>query len=339
MSVYCGIDLHQTNLYLFVGDEEDRPVVAERLPNELDRVLGTLEPYRDELVGIAVESTCNWYWLVDGLLDAEHAVHLANPAAMRRYEGLKFSGDRHDARWLAQLLRLNILPEGYIYPREQRAVRDLLRKRIRLVQKRTDHLRSLSNLIARNTGLSMTGDRLQRLAPKELEHFAGGDECRRLALEATREVAEAHREPIHRLEKVLRRHGRSKPEVRLLKTTPGIGDILALTIAYETGAVERFPTVGNYASYCRLVPTDWVSNERSKGRGNRKNGNPYLSWAYSQAATFARRYNARARRFYNRKLAATGPLVANRSLAHKLARACFFMMRDQEPFDAERLFG
>ena len=76
-----------------------------------------------------VESTYNWYWLVDGLMDADYRVHLANPAAIQQYSGLKYSDDHSDARWLGHLLRLGVLPEGYIYPKADRAVRDLLRKR------------------------------------------------------------------------------------------------------------------------------------------------------------------------------------------------------------------
>ena len=129
MRLYCGIDLHSNNSYVVVHDEQDRVVYQRRLRNELELILGELAPFAEQLVGTVVESTFNWYWLVDGLMEAGYRVHLANPNAMRQYDGLKFADDRSDARWLAHMLRIGVLPEGYIYPREQRALRDLLRKR------------------------------------------------------------------------------------------------------------------------------------------------------------------------------------------------------------------
>ena len=114
MKLYCGIDLHSNNSLLSMLDENDRVVYEKRLPNDLETVLERLSPYREGLEGIVVESTYNWYWLVDGLLEAGYRVHLANTAAIVPYSGLKYSDDERDARHLAHLLRLGILPEGYI---------------------------------------------------------------------------------------------------------------------------------------------------------------------------------------------------------------------------------
>ena len=160
MRLYCGIDLHSNNAYVVVLDEQDRVAYRRRLRNELGLILQELAPFAEQLVGIAVESTFNWYWLVDGLIEANYRVHLANPAAMKQYSGLKFADDCSDARWLAHMLRVGLLPEGYIYPREQRALRDLLRKRGRMVQQRTANLLSLQNLIHRNTGQRLSGSAL-----------------------------------------------------------------------------------------------------------------------------------------------------------------------------------
>jgi transposase len=149
---FSGIDLHSNNSVVVVSDAEDRIVLKRRLPNELGAILAALAPHRDELAGVVLESTYNWYWLVDGLMDAGYRVHLAHVAAIKRYEGLKHSGDEADAADLAQLLRLGLLPEGYIYPREQRAARDLASKRIQLVRCRTSQVVSIENLVARHTG-------------------------------------------------------------------------------------------------------------------------------------------------------------------------------------------
>ncbi len=123
-----------------------------------------------------------------------------------------------------------------------------------------------------------------------------------------------------------------------LVTIPGVGKILGLTIMLETGPVERFEKVGNYASYCRAVSSQWTSNGKSKGKGNKKNGNKYLCWAFSEAAEFARRYDDKARAYYNRKLRKTNFMVAHAALAHKLARAAYHIMKDQVPFMPEKTF-
>ena len=133
MKLYGGIDLHSNNSVVAVIDEQDRIVFQKRIANELQRIVFALAAFKQHLVGVVVESTFNGYWLVGGLMFAGYRVHLANPAAIEQYSGLKYTADEHDARWLAHLLRLRILREGYIYPREARAVRDLMRRRIQLV--------------------------------------------------------------------------------------------------------------------------------------------------------------------------------------------------------------
>ncbi|WP_157016099.1 IS110 family transposase, partial [Pseudomonas batumici] len=134
---FCGIDLHSNNSVVVVTDEMDQVLVSRRCPNELALIIGLLEPHRTELLGVVVESTYNWYWLVDGLKTAGFDVKLANPVAMKHYDGLKHSDDKDDAAFLAHLLRLGILPTGYIHPPQERALRDLARKRIQLVRTRT----------------------------------------------------------------------------------------------------------------------------------------------------------------------------------------------------------
>jgi transposase len=173
VKLYCGIDLHSTNNYLGIYDGEDRAVLSKRLPNELSSVLGCLEPYKADLAGVAVESTYNWYWLVDGLMEQGYRISLANPAANEQYNGLKYTDDRHDSRWLARMLRLGILKTGYIYPKQERPVRDLLRKRMRLVQHRTAHIVSVLNTIARNTGSSLSWSRIEQMTDEQLESSVG----------------------------------------------------------------------------------------------------------------------------------------------------------------------
>ena len=161
MKLYAGIDLHANNSVVVVRDAEDRVLYQKRLRNELGEILRAVAPYHENLQGIVVASTYNWYWLVAGLRDAGYRVHLANTTASAQYKGLKHTEDESDARWLAHLLRLGIFPAGYIYPKAERAVRDLLRKRSQLVRQRTTTLVSSQNRLTRNTGLTFRGNRLK----------------------------------------------------------------------------------------------------------------------------------------------------------------------------------
>ena len=168
---YSGIDLHSNNSVVVVSDEADRVLVRRRVANDAAAILALLAGHREELVGVVVESTYNWYWLVDALQAAGYRVHLANTAAIKRYEGLKHSGDEDDAAYLAQLLRLGILPSGYICPPAARAVRDLARKRMQLVRSRTAQVLAVENMLSRQTGAGMRSYAVQRLTAQAVESF------------------------------------------------------------------------------------------------------------------------------------------------------------------------
>ena len=334
---FSGIDLHSNNSVVVVSDEQDRVVFHRRLPNVLVEIVATLAPYREELRGVVVESTYNWYWLVDGLMEAGYRVHLANTTAIKKYEGLKYSGDFADAAYLAQLLRLGLLPEGYIYPREERAARDLARKRMQLVRCCTAQTLAIENILARQTGSRMSGNQVKRLTAEQVDGLGFAPDVA-LALQANRAVNETLQQQIEALEKRLQERVKLRPDYRLLKSVPGIGATLATTIMLEIGTVERFGKVGNFSSYCRCVDSQRISNGKKKGEGNTKNGNKYLAWAFVEAANFALRYCPEAKRFYERKKRKANGLVAIKAIAHKLARACYHILREQKPFDVKRCF-
>ena len=334
---YSGIDLHSNNSVVTVMDEEDRVVAEKRLPNDLSKILALLEPWRRELAGIVVESTFNWYWLVDGLQAAGFEVQLANTAAIKKYEGLKHSGDVADARYLAHLLRLGILPTGTILPPEQRAVRDLARKRMQLVRSRTMHILAVENITARQQGARISSNQVKCLTAERIEQMALPDDVA-LAIQTNMAVITTLSAQIDLLEKRLQERIAERPEYGLLTSVPGIGRVLATTILLETGPISRFAAPGNFASYARCVDSVRTSNGKKKGEGNTKNGNKYLAWAFVEAANFALRYSAEAKRFYERKKAKTNNVVAIKALAHKLARASFHVLKERQPFDVTRCF-
>jgi len=338
MKVYAGIDLHSTNSYLGIIDGSDHKLFKKRLPNCKDTILAALKPFKKKLVGIVVESTFNWYWLVDTLNDNGYKVHLANPAAIKQYEGLKHTDDQWDSFWLAHMLRLGILPEGYIYPKEQRPLRDLLRRRGLLVKHRTAQILSLQSMISRNCGVVSTGRDIKAMLPGIAKHVF---DHKHLVLAGETSIAAIafFSEKIKIIEKEVRSMARPRREFKILQTMPGLGTILALTIMLEAGNIARFPTVGAYSSYCRCVKSERFSNGKKKGSGNRKNGNKYLGWAYVELANFATRHCPYAGRFYQRKMAKANRVLAIKALSNKLARASYYMMKDNVAYDPDKLFS
>lgn len=337
MKLYGGMDLHSTNVVTQLIDEGDKVLYRKKQSCDFDQILKGLEPFKDNIEGIAVESTYNWYWLVDGLMAAGYRVHLVNTAAVKQYEGLKYTDDDSDAFWLAHLLRLGILPTGHIYPKESRGVRDLLRKRGQLVRQRTAHILSIENLYARNSGDRLSCNAIKCLTEEQIQQqFADPNVA--LAIDSNRILMNALDQQIKVLEQALLKQTKLNPRYRKLLTIDGVGEVLALTITLETGDIGRFAQVGNFTSYCRCVGSEKLSNGKKKGQGNSKNGNKYLAWAFVEAANFAIRFNEQAKRFYQRKAAKRNRVVALKAVAHKLARASYYVMRDQVPFDSTKLF-
>jgi transposase len=337
METYAGIDLHSSNNYIGIMDQDHQRLFGKRLPNNLEKILMVLEPFKADLQGVVVESTYNWYWLVDGLQEHGHRVYLANASAIKQYEGIKHTDDKWDSFWLAHMKHLNILPEGYIYPKEQRAVRDLLRRRLFFVRHRTSNILSLQSTITRNLGLKMSSNEIKNL---NMDDACDLFDCSNLVFMAQNNISTIKHlaKIIKGIEKQVKSQVKLRKEFVMLTTIPGIGLILGLTIMLEVGDIGRFFKVGNYSSYCRCVDSKRLSNGKKKGENNKKNGNKYLAWAYVEAAHFAKRYIPKAQRFYQRKMAKSNGAVATKALANKLARASYFVMRDQVPFDEDMLF-
>jgi len=179
---------------------------------------------------------------------------------------------------------------------------------------------------------------VKRLKEDRVSPLLEGNEDLALAGKASKEIIDQLTRQIRKIETWILQRIELKECYRFLLTLPGVGKILALTIMLETGPISRFAQVGDYVSYCRKVPSRWTTNEKSKGKGNQKNGNKYLAWAFSEAAEFARRYDAQARAYYNRKMRKTNFMIAHSALAHKLARAAYYLMRDKVAFVPEKLF-
>ena len=289
MKLYTGFDLHSSNNYLAIVDKKGKRIFKKKLQNDPERIIAALTPYKSSITGIVVESTFNWYWLVDLLIEEGYKVHLANPAGIQQYKGMKYRDDKDDAFWLAEMLRLGILPEGYIYPKEERPVRDLLRKRGHLVKLRTSLVLSLQNIISRNNGFKIKANDIKALKTDRVAPFLQDNEDLALVGRVSKETIDFLSRKIRVIEGIVQKRIKLKKPYTLLLSIPGVGVILALTIMLESGPVDRFKKAGNYVSYCRKVSSVWMSNQKRKGKGNAKSGNKYLAWAFSEAADAARR--------------------------------------------------
>jgi transposase len=337
MKLYGGIDLHSNNHVLVLIDEQDQIIYQKRLPNSIDSTLCVLKPYEKHVVSLAVESTYNWYWLVDGLMDAGFDVRLVNTLAVKQYDGLKHQNDHTDAFHLAHLMRLGILPTGYIYPKVSRGLRDLSRKRLQLVQQRTLHLLSVQSNLTRQLGVNISGDKIKQWLKSSLPEFPL-EPTIRIALQANLAIMQALDQQIVAIEKTIKTQLKLSEPLQHLQSVIGIGDILGFTILLETGDISRFDKVGQFSSYCRCVNSKKESNGKSKGQANRKNGNKFLAWAFVQAAHCCIRFCPEAKRYYQKKKRKTNTAVATKAVAHKLARACYYVLRDNVSFEPGRCF-
>ena len=336
--VMAGIDLHSNNLVVGIVDQDGKRVGQKKLPCDLKEVVKFLGPFKRRLEQVAVESTYNWYWLVDGLKALGYPVVLANPAAMEQYSGIKSAGDTHDAFFLAEQLRLKILPTGHIYDAELRPVRDLLRRRLLLVHQRTALMLSFKSLYTRTTGQEMTLSGLKELEIKEAQELYDHPANQMIAGMQIKHIDHLS-ESIEKIEKAVLASARELPFYSKLTSLPGVGRILGMTITMEVGDIKRFADAGNFASYCRTVAAQRTSNSKKKGENNSKCGNKYLAWAFVEAANFARRYDEQCRQWSDRKAAKTSKVIATKALACKLAKAAWYVMSQGSDYDAERMFG
>lgn len=335
--VMAGIDLHSNNLMIGLMDQSGRRLKHQKIDCDLEQVDKFLKPFKARLKNIAVESTFNWYWLVDGLRGLSYPVVLANPAKIDQYSGIKHADDKNDAYFLAELLRLNILPTGYIYDPKLRPVRDLLRRRLSLVHQRTALMLSFKSLFARTTGEAMSLSRLKGMEASEAKELYEHPANQLIATVQQEHIKQLDRS-IERIEKAVLKCARDLPGYAKLETLPGVGRILGMTITMEVGEISRFRSAGEFASYCRAVRSERTSNEKRKGDNNRKCGNRYLAWAFVEAANFARRYDEQCRRWYDRKVSRTCKVIATKALACKLAKAAWHVMSQEEDYDSKRIF-
>jgi transposase len=342
MGFYCGIDLHSKRSQVCVINEDaERVLERRRVPNRIEEVLEFLDPFRDGL-RVVVESTFNWYWLVDGLEDAGCDVTLAHTLGMFAITRAKVKTDRRDAFRLARLLRAGEIHPAYIYPRETRPVRDLVRQRTRVVSFRSREYATIRMRLYQHGIIDHSRRSASTLGDEELAAFFDHPATRDLVLQERQRIR-LYDAQIAELDARIVEYTGIYPDYKRLLGVPGLGNTLAAVIFFETADIKRFASHKHYSSYCRLVPGTCDSEGSSRrGRGS-KQGNPHLKSAYTQAAQHAQRFYPTIRRCYDRQVARHpgrgSKLIATNIIGHKLAIAVFNILDKGVDYREHLIFG
>jgi transposase len=338
---YAGVDLHARAMYVCVLDHAGAVVLHRNLDARPEAFLAAVGPYRDGLV-VGCECMFAWYWLAD--LCAEHQISfvLGHALYLKAIHGGKNKNDKLDSLKLATLLRGGTFAQAYVYPKQMRATRDLLRRRGFLVGQRAHLIAHLQNT-ASQYNLAPFGKKLTYAANREELQVADrfDDPAVRCAAEADLALIDALDEEIHKLESYLLKAARvHQPQAfARLRSVPGIGPVLALTILYEVHDIHRFGDVGPFLSYARLVPGRHESAGKAKGSPHRKIGNAHLKWAFGEAACLMTRHSERAKRWLARRTKKHGKAAALAHLAAKIGRTVYHLWRKEEAYDEARMFA
>jgi len=273
---WCRIDLHARTMDVCILDSQGETLVHRNLKANPEAFLETVGPYRDGLV-VAVECIFTWYWLADLCAREGIAFVLGHALYMKVIHGGKAKNDRIDSKKIATLLRGGMLPQAYAYPTAMRATRDLLRRRLHLVRKRGQLLAHIQ-MTAQQYNLPPLGKRIAYPANREgvAAHFP--DRAVRKSIELDLALLERYDDLLRDLEldRVRQAKQHDPQAFQLLRSVPGIGKILALTILYEIHDVHRFDRVQEFASYARLVKCAVESAGKKKGTSGAKMGNVHL---------------------------------------------------------------
>jgi len=336
---YCGIDLHTSVMYVCITDETGTILVHKNLRTNPDAFTRIIEPYREDLA-VAVECVFVWYWIADLCMQLGVTFVLGHALYMKAIHGGKVKNDRIDSEKIAQLLRSGMLPEAYAYPEEMRATRDLLRRRMYLVRRQAELQGHIQNT-RHQYNLPTFEKRIDRAVNREgiANHF--DDPMVAASIQIDSNLLDSLHQQILYVEQMIAQQARDHDPVGLqfLRTIPGIGKILALTILYEIGDINRFPQVGKFISYSRLVKCAHESaGKRVSGRNN-KIGNAHLKWAFSEAACLFLRESDQAKAWHQKLVSRYGKGKALSIIAQRLGRTAYFVLKRRTPFDRVKFFA
>jgi len=335
---YCGIDLHARSMYVCIMSHPGEILVHRNMAATAKELIKVVEPFLDDIV-LAVECVFTWYWIAD--LCHRLGVHfvLGHALYMKAIHGGKVKNDKIDSQKIASMLRGGMLPEAYVYPQGMRSTRDLLRRRLYMARQRAELQAHIQNT---NTQYNLPSFE-KRLGPRSNRKGIGErftDPAVRTSIEVDVAIMDALHEQILAIERQINALVREHDPValHLLRSIPGVGKTLALIILYEIHDITRFPSVGQFISYARLVKCPHESaGKRTQGKGA-KIGNVHLKWAFSEAACLFRRRNEQGKLYHQRLVSRYGKAKAMSIIARKLGRTVYTMLKRRTPYDARRFF-
>jgi transposase len=334
---YCGIDLHARSMFVCVMDKAGKIIFHRDVPNDFKVFLEFMKSFLPHLA-VGVESTYNWYWLADGCREAKIPFYLGHALYMKAIHGGKKKNDRLDSKTIADLMRANLFPLAYVYPKEMRATRDLLRRRHRFVSLRARALSHIQLIFVQQGMLDIESRDVKNKKTRRtlLDKLPHPD--LKMTVETDLNLIEALDPMIASMEQQIRAQAKhhDRKALEVLLSTPGIGDMLALTILYEIHTVSRFESPQQLSSYGRVVKCERTSMGKTTDRGNQKIGNPHLKWAFGEIIIHAPKSAPRIKRHYEQLQAKFGPGRAKSIIAHEFAVAIYFMLKNGQVFDELR---
>jgi transposase len=336
---YCGIDLHARSLYVCIIDQAGETRVHKEIPANPEKLKQLLEPFIDNVV-VGVECMHCWYWVSDFCETLGVNFILGHALYMKAIHGGKAKNDRIDSYKIACLMRGGNFPLAYVYPKEMRATRDLLRRRMKIVR----HGANLKAHVANTTSqynLPPNKVNLKNLDAREQLRSAFPDQVVQRNVDLDMVLLDCYAKELSKIEWFLEQQAKQHNPVHLhlLKSISGIGRILSLTIIYEVGDIHRFESVQKFASYSRLVKCKAESAGKSYGTQGNKIGNAHLKWAFSEAAVLFLRGNKKAQRYLQRLQRRMSKAKAISVLAHKLGRCVYFMLKNETVFDESKFLS
>ncbi len=334
---YCGVDLHAKTMHVCLVNQAGETLLHRNLPTRPERFLGAIAEYRQHDLVVGVECMFAWYWLADLCAEENIPFVLGHALYMKAIHGGKTKNDKIDSEKIAMLLRGGMLPQAYAYPKDMRATRDLLRRRMYLMHHRSEAIAHIVNTASQYNLPELT-KRLTYAANREGVAELFPDPSARLNIETDLALIDHFDEQLRRLELHLSRSAKvhDPNSYYLLRSVPGIGKILALVLLYEIHNIRRFPRAGNFLSYARLVACPHESAGKRSGTGGRKIGNPHLKWAFSEATVLLMRQLPAAKEHVEMLTKRHGKGKALAILSSRLGRIVYLMLKRKEPFDAER---
>ena len=336
---YCGIDLHARKMYVCIVDNKGKTKFHRNLKTDPELLFEVLFEYLEDIV-VGVECMFSWYWIADLCTDHNIPFVLGHALYMKAIHGGKTKNDKIDSYKIARLIRGGNFPLAYPYPARMRATRDLLRRRMYLSRRCSELVAHIQNT---NTQYNMPAfvKKISRKYNRDgvAERFE--DPSVRKSVEVDLAVIDSLNNILSKLEWHIEKTARNHDykTLMLLRSVPGVGSILGLVILYEIHDIRRFPSVQDFSSYARLIKPVKESDGKWAGKSNKKIGNHHLKYAVKEATILLLRSSEQAKSYVEKLERKYNKGKALGILTHKLGRAIYFMLKNDEAFNVNKFFG